>query len=149
MLQVVSLSFSTHNSVGLESYEQKISHLKALYHLACADNVFSKAEAVYIQKVAEKLGIDVAELAKFEKTEPKLHLPDREFKIYALFHRLAIIIMVDDGINEQEKRYCFNLGIKMGLHPNAVGEIIEYVIEHGAMQTSPKEVMNIFRKYLS
>jgi hypothetical protein len=81
--------------------------------------------------------------------EPVLDLPKYEYKIYALFHRLAIVIMIDNSINEKEKRYCFNLGIKMGLHPNAVGEIIEHAIGHGAAHTLPKDVMDIFRKYLN
>jgi hypothetical protein len=133
----------------LETHKQKIAHLKVLYYLACSDNVLSKAEIVFIRNVAERLGVDVAELENFDNTEPALHLPDKEYKIYALFHRLAIIIMVDNEVGKDEKRYCFNLGIKMGLHPNAIGEIIEYTIAHGAWNAQPKEVMDIFRKYLN
>jgi hypothetical protein len=132
----------------LETHQQKISHLKALYHLACADNVFSRAEAIYIRNVAKRLGIDETELEKFDGSEPELELPDREYKVYSLFHRLVIIIMVDNEVHEDEKRYCFNLGIKMGLHPNAVGEIIASV-EDGEIGAAPSEVMDIFRKYLS
>jgi hypothetical protein len=133
----------------LETHQQKISHLKALYHLACADNVLSKAESIYIKHVAKRLGISEEDLEHFDGSEPELELPDREYKVYSLFHRLAIMIMVDDTINHNEKRYCFNLGIKMGLHPNAIGEIIEHIVKNGAMKTSPVEVMNIFRKYMS
>jgi len=133
----------------VDTHKQKVSHLKALYHLACADNVLTKVEAIYIKNVAERLGVNLEELKKFDPSEPLLELPDREYKIYSLFHRLAIIIMVDNVINENEKRYCFNLGIKMGLHPNAVGEIIDHVIAHGASGALPQEIMAIFRKYLN
>jgi hypothetical protein len=102
---------------------------------------------VYIKNVAERLGVDMKELEHFDGSEPELSLPDREYKIYALFHRLAIIIMVDDVIHEKEKTYCFNLGIKMGLHPNAINEIIEHVIAHGPFATLPEQVMGIFKKY--
>jgi hypothetical protein len=129
--------------------KQKISHLRALYHLACADKQLAKAEAVYIRVVADHLGVDLKLLNELHPEEPELELPDREYKIYGLFHRLALIIMVDNAINENEKTFCFNLGIKMGLHPNAVGEIIDHAATHGALQTTPKEVMAIFRKYLN
>jgi len=43
----------------------------------------------------------------------------------------------------------FQPGIKMGLHPNAVGGIIAHAAPHGSMNTTPAEVMAIFRKYLS
>lgn len=133
----------------MDNYEQKISHLKALYHLACADNVLTKVEAVYIKNVAERLGIQSEELLNFEQGEPKLELPDREYKIYALFHRLAIIIMIDNTMSDRERHYCFNLGIRMGLHPNAIGEIIDHIETRGSMDVMPAEIMDIFRKYLS
>jgi hypothetical protein len=134
----------------VDTHQQKISHLKALYHLATADNVLSKVEGIYIKNVAERLGVDIDELKNFDpRIEPTLELPDREYKVYALFHRLAIIIMIDNLIDEREKRFCFSMGIKMGLHPNAVGEIIDHVIMNGSMNTTPAEVMGIFRKYLN
>lgn len=120
-----------------------------MYHLACADNELSKVEVAYIMKVAERLDIHVDELLNFKPVEPVLELPDREYKVYALFHRLAIIIMIDNTVSETERRFCFNLGIKMGLHPNAVGEIIDHINAKGTMEVMPSEVMGIFRKYLS
>jgi hypothetical protein len=133
----------------VDTHSQKISHLKALYHLACADNELSKVEAVYIKNVAERLGVHPQELLHLEPGEPKLVLPDREYKVYAVFHRLVIIITIDSNLSERERHYCFNLGIKMGLHPNAIGEIIDHVEAKGSLEATPAEVMNIFRKYLS
>lgn len=134
----------------MDNHQQKISHLEALYHLAAADGILSKVEGIYIKNVAERLGVSLDDLMNFDpKIEPTLELPDREYKIYALFHRLAIIIMIDNVIDEREKHYCFTMGIKMGLHPNAVGEIIDHVVARGSMNVTPAEVMDIFRKYLN
>jgi hypothetical protein len=99
--------------------------------------------------VAEYLGIKPEVLEQFDGTEPVLELPDREYKIYALFHRLAIIVMIDDILDEKERHYCFNLGIRMGLHPNAIGEIIDFIRDNGVVKAYPKDIMNIFRKYLN
>ena len=156
-IREIAVSFTRRHAVesylkpylNVDSHQQKISHLKALYHLACADTILTKAEVIYIKNVAERLGIQASELENFDPREPDLELPDREYKIYALFHRLAIIIMIDNALNEREKQYCFNLGIKMGLHPNAVGEIIHHIAEKGSMEVMPTEIMNIFRKYLN
>jgi hypothetical protein len=133
----------------LDSHHQKISHLKSLYHLACADKELAKVETTYIRIVAEHLGIDPKELENFDGSEPDLELPDKEYKLYSLFHRLAIIIMLDNTVNERERHYCFNLGIKMGLHPNAIKEIIDYVSVYGAMTSMPADVLKIFKKYLN
>ena len=133
----------------MDTYKQKVAHLQLIYHLACADTIITKAELVYIRNVAERLGVDLAELEKFNSAEPELELPDKEYKLYSLFHRLVIIIMVDNEVTETEKRYCFNLGVKMGLHPNAIGEIMEYIITNGPMYSLPQEITAIFRKYMS
>jgi hypothetical protein len=57
--------------------------------------------------------------------------------------------MIDNVANDIERKYCFDLGIKMGLHPNAVIEVIQYVVTHGAFNAPPDEILRIFRKYLS
>ena len=133
----------------MDSHQQKISHLRALYHLACADKVLTDVEGEYIKNVAERLGIPLEELSKLDPYEPTLELPNREYKNYILFHRLALIVMIDDTLSERERQYCFNLGIKMGLHPNAVGEIIDYIASQGTIDSKSSEVMAIFKKYLS
>ena len=133
----------------MDTFQQKLSHLKALYHLACIDNELSKEEATYIMNVAERLGVDPELLVDFDGSEPELHLPDKQYKHYAVFHRLVMVIMIDNVANEVEKKYCFDLGIKMGLHPNAVVEVIQYVVALGALNADPGEILAIFRKYLS
>jgi hypothetical protein len=133
----------------LDTYNQKISHLNALYHIAYADKDLSEIELVYIRNVAERLGIGLEEIDNLKHTEPELDLPNREYKVYGLFHRLALILMIDGMPNETERTYCFDLGIRMGLHPNAILEIIDFSVLHGASKTTPKEVMAIFRKYLN
>jgi hypothetical protein len=133
----------------LDNLPQKLSHLRSLYHLACADDNVSSAELTYIRIVADNLGVDRKELDKFDSEEPVLELPDREYKIYALFHRLAIITMIDNNMQENERQFCFTLGIKMGLHPNAIGDILDHIEANGAAKTTPRDVMKIFRKYLS
>jgi hypothetical protein len=133
----------------MDNDQQKINHLKALYHLASIDKDISEVETIYIRNVAERFGIDASELEKFDGSEPVLDLPNREYKVYTIFHRLAIIIMIDGHLDEQERNFCFNIGIKMGLHPNAVGEIVSLVEKKGSSNMLPSEVMTIFKKYLN
>lgn len=133
----------------MDTYQQKVSHLKTLYYLACADNELTPVEITYITMVAERLGVSLEELRNFDGNEPELELPDKEYKLFSVFHRLAIVIMVDNSINETERQYCFNLGVKMGLHPNAVGEIIDHVVAKGALGAMPSDIIAIFKKYMN
>lgn len=126
-----------------------ISNLKTPYLIACSDGVLSDLEKIYIKNVALHLGIDPEILKDFDDDEPELVLPDKQYKLYSMFHRLVIIVMIDTEADANEKRYCFNLGIRMGLHPNVVGEILEHVVQHGSFKTNPADVIGIFKKYLS
>ncbi|MEO7992672.1 MAG: TerB family tellurite resistance protein [Chryseolinea sp.] len=144
-----SFEYIVLTKILMDNHQQKISHLKALFHLATADGELSKSELVYIMNVAERLGINREEILNFDGSEPALVLPDLQHTHYAIFHRLAIVIMIDNVASESEKRYCFNLGVKMGLHPNAVGEIIEHVVTEGPMKANPTAILAIFRKYMS
>jgi hypothetical protein len=62
--------------------------------------LYTKVKSTYITIVAKRLGIDLKGLEDFNGSEPALDLPEREYKIYALFHRLAIVIMIDNSIHE-------------------------------------------------
>lgn len=99
--------------------------------------------------MAIHLGIDPAVLHDFDLEEPELVLPDTQYKIYSIFHRLVLIVMIDTVADDNEKHYCFNLGIQMGLHPNAIDEIIDHAILHGSFKTNPEDIIRIFKKYLS
>ena len=117
-------------------------------HLALADGNLGKEEAAYIRVVATSLNIPLGVLEQYGHGEPDLVLPDREYKLYSLFHRLVLIIMIDGVIDEAEERTCFDLGIKMGLHPNAVGEIIHHVTAADSDE-SPQEIIAIFKRYMN
>ena len=131
------------------THEQKVSHLKALYYIANSDNVYSEIEATYIMNVAKHLGVNLDEEEHFQEDGIDLVLPKKEHQLYSLFHRLALIVILDDNIREVEKQYCRDLGIRMGLHPNAVNEVIEHVITEGIHDPAPERVLGIFRKYLN
>jgi hypothetical protein len=67
---------------------------------------------------------------------------------YFYISLLVIIVMIDHEMDENVRLYCFNLGIKMELHPHAIGEILDHLHTRGTMNSLPEEVIAIFRKYL-
>lgn len=129
------------------THQQKINHLKMLYHAANSDGVYSKGEVIFIRRVAENLGVDIKELENLDVKDFDLELPDREYLIYSLFHRLALIVLVDNEVNESERHFCLDMGVRMGLHPQSVNEILDYIIENGAFNASPESIIAIFKKY--
>ena len=129
------------------THQEKLSHLQDLIHLSKSDESIVKIEAVYIQKVAKKLGISDAEIAIIEFKGIDRALPKNEFQIIPLFHRLIILMMIDSKIHDDEIKFCSDLGIKMGLHPQAVGDIIELAKTGHFEYMDPDRISAIFKKY--
>lgn len=127
--------------------EEKINHLKMLYHAANSDGIYNRAEVIYITQVADSLGVDLTELENLSASDFDLDLPDKEYKLYSLFHRLTLIMLVDNNVNDTERHFCFDMGVRMGLHPQSINEVIDYVIKQGVFSASPKHIIEIFKKY--
>ncbi|UII20238.1 hypothetical protein [Fulvivirga ligni] len=128
--------------------EEKLSHLLDLMNMAKIDSSIQRIESVYIYKVAEKMGIDKLELVKLETLGiDKRSVPKTEYQIIPLFHRLLILMCIDTDIDDLEKSFCRELGIKMGLNPFAVTDIIELACKKQPHHLSPDEINTIFRRY--
>ena len=129
------------------THEQKTNHLKPLYRMALRDGEVRRSESIFIQKVAEKLNVDLKVLDNVIDEPIDFVLPNREFKIYSLFHRLILIMLVDGKAANEEIEFCINMGVRMGLHPQAVNEIVRLLIKQGPMQTDSKAIVDIFKRF--
>lgn len=129
------------------NHQEKLSHILDLIHLSKSDESIVKIEAVYIKKVAEKLGITDAEIAILEFKGTDRIFPKNEFQIIPLFHRLIILMMIDNKVHPDEIKFCVDLGIKMGLHPQAVSDIIELAKTGHFEYMDPDRISSIFKKY--
>ncbi|MBL3658512.1 hypothetical protein [Fulvivirga sediminis] len=130
------------------SKEEKLSHLFDLMNMAKADDAIQKIESVYIYKVAERMGIDQLELVKLETLGvEKRSFPKTEHQIIPLFHRLLILMCIDASIDDLEISFCKDLGLKMGLNPFAVNEIVTLACQKQPEHLSPDEINTIFRRF--
>ncbi|MEL7001912.1 MAG: hypothetical protein AAFN93_04160 [Bacteroidota bacterium] len=127
--------------------QQKINHLKVLYHAAISDGIYSKAEAIYIRRVAENLGVDIENIEYSGENRFDLELPEKEYLLYSLFHRLALIALVDNEMTSAERHFCLDMGIRMGLHPQAVNEVLDLIVKEGAFNTTPEAIIDVFIRY--
>ena len=134
------------------SRKAKFSHLRDLIELSLVDNQNRPIEQIYIEKVAESIGVDDDELAALYKDiqeggVEKRALPDLESQIIPLFHRLVIVMTIDKEVHPEEIRFCKELGLKMGLNLFAVDELMEIAQNEDTSQLTPARINEVFRKY--
>ena len=134
------------------SKEEKLSHLSDLIQMSLIDMEHGRIEEIYIDKVAQSLGIQSEELARlYQKIrsgqKKKRELPDRESEVIPLFHRLLIMMSIDRDIDEKEVELCRQVGLQMGLNLYAVEEALKVAFGGNANDLTPTVVNSIFKKY--
>ncbi len=131
----------------LDTYNQKLSHIYELIRLSRIDSEINDIEKAFIKKVAEQLGVNLDDLSQYDKQKHRMDLPDAEHKVIPLFHRLVLLMTLQADLIETRKSLCFDLGVKMGLHPQAVMEIISIAENEGVWDLDPKRITYIFNKF--
>lgn len=124
--------------------ERKKIHLQRLYQVAKADGVYTELEANFLERIANFLALADLEEEYQEVVNHNTHFS--EVNSYALYHRVLIMAMVDNDFSEAEQTTCLQIGLKMGLHPQAVQDIITFVHKEKG-HLNPSGIIKIFLKY--
>ncbi len=134
--------------MALSNYNDKLKHIYMLVQLANIESVSSEIEWVFIQKVAQAIDVNIDDLNDFDPDKITQKIPKSEYEVIPLFHRLLLLMGIDQRVSDEERRFCFEMGIKMGLHPQAIDELIRMVRDSNSpIVLKPKVVMEIFNKY--
>jgi len=115
-----------------EKYDEKLSLMAMLVELSWVDGEVTEEENGFIDHLADLYEIEPIDLLKIKSGEykPELAIPKSEADRVPFFQSCVIAMGIDYRTNEDEKNYCTNLGMKMGLREEVV-----------------KSVMNLFEKY--
>jgi hypothetical protein len=130
-------------------YQEKLSHLNDLIQLSRADGYESNLELNYIETVAERIGVEMDDLEKLKNNEINIPFspPKYEYQIIPQFHRIVLLMGIDRMIYKEELNFCTDLGLRLGLNPNAVKEILEKMIYYPNNIIPAEELECIFKKY--
>jgi hypothetical protein len=128
--------------------EQK-SIISELIELSKVDGQISPDEIDLIKKMGNMIGLlDSEMLHLFKNPVPFSPSKDHTERI-TQFHRLVLLAKVDRIFSDQEKKHLSLLGIKMGLNPNAIAEILDRLSSSEDAVISPAELIGIYKKYMN
>lgn len=128
-------------------HHEKLSLLQDLIALSKADNNVSFMETSFINSITMGLGISGAELQQL-KDKPIAYNPqDKEGDRITQFYRLLLLMSVDTEQHEKEIEFCKNLGLKMGLNPAAINEVVKQLLASETGMLAPNDLIEIFQTY--
>ncbi|MGF1636652.1 MAG: TerB family tellurite resistance protein [Cyclobacteriaceae bacterium] len=132
-------------------YQEKLSHINDLIKLSRVDGQESHMEMNFINSVADRLGLDREDVQKIKTGSMAIDFsfPKQQHKVIDQFHRLILLMGIDKIIKNEEIQFCFDLGLKMGLNPAAVLEVIKKSYRNPGYLVQKDEMDKIFKKYLN
>jgi uncharacterized tellurite resistance protein B-like protein len=128
-------------------HQEKLSLLQDLIALSKADNNVSFMETQFINSVALSLGVSGVELQQLINNPVDYNPQDREIDRIIQFYRLLLLMGVDTAHHEKEIAFCKNTGLKMGLNPIAINEVLKRILASEKGMLPPQEIISIFQTY--
>jgi hypothetical protein len=127
--------------------KEKLSILSEMIAFAKVENKVNQAEYDFLWSVSQELAIskDVFE-GLFEK-ESEHVIPRTQAERILQFHRLVLLMNVDQVRQEVEVRRLHDIGLSMGLPPSAIDQVLTIMHQYPNNVIPPELVIDIFRSH--
>ena len=129
--------------------ENKInkSLLAELIKVAQADNDVRDIEFQFLLSIASQLGVTVDDFKILFEQYIKFMPPKLEVDRIVQFHRLVLLMNVDLETSHLEINYIKEAGIRMGLNPLAIDQVLNEMNSFPNKIIPPERLLEIFQLY--
>ncbi|MDH7446976.1 TerB family tellurite resistance protein [Aquimarina sp. 2201CG14-23] len=127
--------------------EEKLSLLSEMIEFAKADKTIKDEEYNFILAVASQLRITEEEIGHLVRnTAEKKNLQPESQRILQ-FHRLVLLMNVDQETAQSEIHKIREMGLQMGLRPEAIDVVLKEMHNYPNKVIPPKELIAIFTRF--
>jgi len=128
-------------------YDDKNALISDLIILAKADEKITPQEYDLILRLAKRMGVTKRKV-KVLLQNPVVSKPIfSELKRITHFHKLLSLMNVDGEVHEKEIIVLRNFGLKMGIRPGAINQILIKMNEYEDKIIPTQELLNILRAH--
>lgn len=131
----------------MSSYNEKLSILSEMISFAKVDNTIKPEELNFLQSVAEHLGVDLVTFKSLFDKKIKHVIQKSQADRIVQFHRLVLLMNVDQVQNEDEINKLHNIGLHMGLPPSAVEQVLLVMHKYPNKVVPPNVLIDIFKAH--
>lgn len=129
------------------THEEKLSILSEMIAFARIDHSLKQSEYGFLLKVARSLGVGKEVFdGLLKQKSPKVRLKTQAERIVQ-FHRLILLMNIDQEQHRKEINTLYNIGLKMGLPPAAISQVLEVMHRYPDNIVPPDVLINIFKAY--
>ncbi len=128
----------------MSTYEEKLSILSEMIAFARVDNKLKPSEYSFLLQVASRLGVEKDVLEDLLKQKAKKKILKSQADRIVQFHRLLLMMNIDQEQHEDEIRRLHEIGLSMGLPPTAVAQVLEVMHKYPDKIIPPEVLLRIF-----
>jgi len=133
----------------MNKYEEKLSLLSELVAFSLVDGRLHEREYLFLKLIADELQIKNEDLKQLFHQENYPVVIKNEFERIKQFYRLALLMHVDGTLHEHEQIKIREIGINMGLNPNAINRVLKIMENSSTKVISPEFLLEIFQEQLN
>ncbi|WP_378183774.1 TerB family tellurite resistance protein [Aquimarina sp. SS2-1] len=129
------------------SKEEKLSLLSEMIEFAKVDKQIKDEEYNFILAVASQLGITEEEIGHMVRNEAEKKNLQPESQRILQFHRLVLLMNVDQEATLSELHKIREMGLHMGLRPEAIDTVLKEMHKYPNKVIPPQELITIFTRF--
>ncbi|MBE15619.1 MAG: TerB family tellurite resistance protein [Dokdonia sp.] len=115
--------------------------------LAGADKKIHEREYEFILVVASRLGVERVEVEHLFKHPLKAVVAKTELERITQFHRLLLLMNVDDHTHVVEVDALRNYGLQLGIRPEAIEQILSEMNDYEHKMIPSSRLVEIFQRF--
>ncbi|WP_026809507.1 hypothetical protein [Arenibacter latericius] len=131
----------------MNTHKEKLSLLTEMISFAKADRAIKDSEYSFLVQVANHLGVDKETFdALFHKKVEQV-VPRSESGRILQFHRLVLLMNIDQEQTVSEIERLHNIGLRFGLPQTAIDQVLKVMHDYPNKVVPPHVLIDIFKAH--
>ncbi len=126
---------------------EKLSLLTELIKLAKVDQNLRDSEYEFLAAIANQIGVSKEDFESLFEKYIEFQPPLFEFDRIVQLQRLVLLMNVDRTVDSKQLNLIKDLGIRMGLNPSAVAEVLRIMTNYTNSMLPPEKLISIFKTF--
>lgn len=131
----------------MANYREKLGILSEMITFARADKAIAEPEFYFLLGVSRQLGITRQDFDALLDEGVNTVMPKSQIDRIVQFHRLVLLMNVDQQRHPEEVRKLKDIGLQMGLPPSAIDQVLTVMHQYPDKIVPPEVLMEIFRSH--
>ncbi len=131
----------------MKSHKEKLSILSEMIAFANVDGSVKEPEYNFLLGVASHLNVDRESFDALFETKTEHIVPKTQADRILQFHRLVLLMNVDQVQEDIEVARLHKIGLSMGLRPTAIDRVLTVMHEYPNKVVPPQVLIDIFKAH--